>query len=299
MEQPSGVHPGVGNINANPQFVDAASGNLRLRLGLHCIDSGNNTAVPAGVTTDLEGRPRFVDMPMIPDTGNGTLPIVDMGAYEAFLYADMALGKTATPASVAPGEALTFTLTLANQGSAAATQVVVTDTLAGLTNVTFTSDLFISDTGYTPAYVWTVQDLQSGQSGVITISGVLQSPLTAGARLNTATIAAADDADPNNNTATASFVVLNVAPVITSVPVTTAMQMLPYSYAVAASDANGDALIFTALTLPDWLALTDHGNGTATLAGTPGELHLGEHPVVLRVADGSGAYVEQAFTITV
>jgi hypothetical protein len=35
------------------------------------------------VTTDLDGNLRFVDIPTVSDTGNGTPPIVDMGAYEA------------------------------------------------------------------------------------------------------------------------------------------------------------------------------------------------------------------------
>ncbi len=38
--------------------------------------------MPKGVTTDLDGSPRFVDDPDTPDTGNGDPPIVDMGAYE-------------------------------------------------------------------------------------------------------------------------------------------------------------------------------------------------------------------------
>jgi hypothetical protein len=38
--------------------------------------------VPAGVTTDRDGNPRFVDIPTVADTGNGTPPIVDVGAYE-------------------------------------------------------------------------------------------------------------------------------------------------------------------------------------------------------------------------
>lgn len=40
-------------------------------------------AVPITVTTDLDGKPRFCDIPTVPNTGNGTPPIVDMGAYEA------------------------------------------------------------------------------------------------------------------------------------------------------------------------------------------------------------------------
>ena len=36
------------------------------------------------MTTDLDGQPRFVDDPNAkPDTGNGTPPVVDMGAYES------------------------------------------------------------------------------------------------------------------------------------------------------------------------------------------------------------------------
>jgi len=81
--------------NANPQFVDADGAdniagtlddNLRLQLTSPAIGAGNNSAVPASVTTDLDGNPRFLDYPAVPDTDNGTPPIVDMGAYEAQPY---------------------------------------------------------------------------------------------------------------------------------------------------------------------------------------------------------------------
>jgi len=91
---------------------------------------------------------------------------------------------------------------------------------------------------------------------------------------------------------------VNVAPVFTSIPITAAVQDAPYTYAVAAADANGDALAITAPALPGWLALTDHGDGTATLAGTPGASDLGAHSVVLRVSDGALS-ADQVFVITV
>ncbi len=54
----------------------------RLGSGSPGIDAADNTAVPDGVTIDLDGNPRFVDDPVTEDTGLGDPPIVDMGCYE-------------------------------------------------------------------------------------------------------------------------------------------------------------------------------------------------------------------------
>ena len=77
---------GRGNIDADPRFVrnpDPGDGDLSLLPSSPAIDAGDNGAVPPGVTTDLAGNPRFLDVATVPDTGAGTPPIVDMGAYEA------------------------------------------------------------------------------------------------------------------------------------------------------------------------------------------------------------------------
>lgn len=84
---------GGGNIDTAPLFV--STGDLRLQSGSPAIDAGNNDAVPAD-THDLDGdsdtseplpydfdnQARFWDMPLA-DSGNGTAPIVDIGAYES------------------------------------------------------------------------------------------------------------------------------------------------------------------------------------------------------------------------
>jgi len=67
---------GTGNISGDPMFA----GGGRLSYNSPCIDAGDNTA--CAVSTDLGGNPRFVDFPGRDDTGSGTPPIVDMGAYE-------------------------------------------------------------------------------------------------------------------------------------------------------------------------------------------------------------------------
>jgi hypothetical protein len=64
-----GGFPGTGNINEDPKFISVASDNYRL-AGTACIDAGSNAAVPASLTTDLDGFRRIFD------------GAVDMGAYE-------------------------------------------------------------------------------------------------------------------------------------------------------------------------------------------------------------------------
>ena len=78
----AGGYAGPGNINADPLFEDPVNGDYHHSAGSPCIDAASNPAVPVGVTTDLDGNPRFVDDPCRADTGNGPPPVVDMGAYE-------------------------------------------------------------------------------------------------------------------------------------------------------------------------------------------------------------------------
>ncbi len=74
---------GVGNVGGDPAFVDPASDDYRLGPGSAAVDAGDNGAIVIGITTDLDGAPRFVDAVNYADTGLGVAPIIDIGAYEA------------------------------------------------------------------------------------------------------------------------------------------------------------------------------------------------------------------------
>ncbi|RYD52364.1 MAG: T9SS type A sorting domain-containing protein [Sphingobacteriales bacterium] len=63
---------GTGNLsNTSPLFVDSANGDYRLSAVSPAINAGSNSAVPASLTTDLDGTVRIQQS------------TVDMGAYEA------------------------------------------------------------------------------------------------------------------------------------------------------------------------------------------------------------------------
>jgi hypothetical protein len=71
-----------GCLDTDPFFVDPSGGDYRLAENSPCIDAADNSAVPSHILADLEGKPRFMDSPLVDDTGSGVAPIVDMGPYE-------------------------------------------------------------------------------------------------------------------------------------------------------------------------------------------------------------------------
>ncbi len=77
----------------------------------------------------------------------------------------------------------------------------------------------------------------------------------------------------------------NVAPVFTSIPVTTGAIDSVYTYNIITSDVNAsDSLIITCSEKPEWLSFSDNEDGTATLSGTP--LVESTDSVKLLVSDG-------------
>ncbi len=91
----------------------------------------------------------------------------------------------------------------------------------------------------------------------------------------------------------------NHLPAFTSDAITSVDEGVAYSYNITTSDVDvADVLTITSSDLPDWLTLTDNGDGTATLSGTPTDADALEYEIELTVSDGK-AMIKQSFTLTV
>ena len=123
-------------------------------------------------------------------------------ATETPQQADLAVGKTVSDPTPNVGDLITYTITVSNAGPDAATGVTVQDTLpAGLTFQSSTA----SQGSYDPGTgVWTVGTVAAGATQTLTITALVDSP---GVQANTASVADADQFDPNpgNNTDTAEI----------------------------------------------------------------------------------------------
>lgn len=96
---------------------------------------------------------------------------------------------------------------------------------------------------------------------------------------------------------------VNGKPQFDSTPELVAYVNVDYIYNINASDPDnaGNELTITALTKPDWLTLTDNGDGTAKLENIlnrPNSSDVGTHSIELQVSDGNVTR-EQLFDLSV
>ena len=81
---PTGINCETKLITDNPQFVNTIGGDLHLGANSPALDTGlSDHPELDDITTDIDGNPRYVDIPWIYNTGTGTQPYIDLGPYEA------------------------------------------------------------------------------------------------------------------------------------------------------------------------------------------------------------------------
>lgn len=276
---------------AGNQF-GAAGGGGRIKVFYSESLSGAYSADVAGETTHTYGGTvllatgQGLDGTTFEGTFVSTEPAVSLG--EETASADLSITKIVDPALADPGGPLTYTLIFSNASLVTATNVLVVDTLPGVvTNPSFVSSgVHITSTGGVD-YVWEVEDLAPGQEGVITVTGVLTTGLSADHTFtNTAVITTTAESDPGDNRGAAAVTVRNVAPVAED-DVAMTDEDTPVSVGVLSndSDANGDPLSVVVVGAPaDGVAAL---GGPDTVVYTPTVGFMGTDTFTYTVSDGN------------
>ena len=249
------------------------------------------------------------------DTQNGTIGNVVKGdvpvppssyvppecAVPPTTTADLVVTKTG-PATVAPGGTVTYSVTVANNGPAAATDVVATDVLPGaLTNVTATGGGVVGAT----TVVWTIGTVASGSSRVFTVAGTAPS---SGTLTNVVSgTSSGDDPDASNNdgSSPASRVItviiapppVNHPPVVEDVSVGTVVGV-PVDVTVPTSDPDvGQVVTVTLDSAPAFGTATVDPTGTGRY--TPTGSFAGRDHYTVRACDNGRPTLCDTGTVTV
>ncbi len=202
---------------------------------------------------------------------------------------DLVLTKTVTPAADLPGERVTYTLSFSNVGAAVASGVAITDLLplavtAPVSAAVLTPPTLTLNSVDGQRYVWQIAALEPGQGGVITIAGVLASPLAGSAVTNSAAVSGGQpEISLLNNGSSAGVAILNGAPGWNPIGARAVDELTPLQFNVGAVDPNLDPVSYT-------LAYGSRGAidlSTGNFSWTPTELQgPGVYTAAIRAGDG-------------
>jgi hypothetical protein len=231
------------------------------------------------------------------DNGNGTGTLSGTTAIKAGTY-------TLTVTATNSGGTVSQTITITVQAVNTSEPVPTFTTPATLTVTSGTAFTFlVKTTGYPTDPNYTTDVYESGTlpagvsandegNGSNTLSGT---PTAGSAGTYPITFTATDDA---GNSVTQSFVlVVQGAPTISSAASATATDGSSFNFTVKATGGPAPTLAESGV-LPQGLTWTDNGNGTASLAGTPGVGQGGVYHLTFTASNTFGT-ATQAFTLTV
>ena len=178
----------------------------------NCYEGTGGAPAPSNTTADLRGGSGCMDTGQnSSDFTAGAPNPRNSNSVAVTCVADLSITKTVSPVILAPGAAITYTLSFSNTGAYPATAVTLADsipvsvTISGVTSSTVSSGVLITG----PDFAWTVSDLAVGAGGVITLTGTVNpnAALIGTLITNTATITASNDLTPTNNNSSAGVVI--------------------------------------------------------------------------------------------
>lgn len=234
---------------------------------LNLTDNGNGTAVLSGIAPQISG---------ISENFNVTL-VVSNGAYQA---------------------EQSFTITVNTNNTAP----VFDNTEALLTHVQyipFTYEISVQDADNDPLTLTAItlpnwaQFVDNGDG-----TGLITGTPTGTSSLGYQFAIKAQDALFETTYTFRVKVTANQAPYFVSIPIVTAQQNVLYTYNIVAEDPENETITISASEIPEWLSLTDNGDGTALLSGTPIVVSPEGYNVTLTVSDNHNSN-NQTFIIEV
>jgi hypothetical protein len=278
-------------VNNKPAFTSSAAVTETAGTAFNYTVATSGYPVPKLTAGTLPAAVSFSD------NGNGTGALSGTTAIKAGTYT---LAVTATNAGGSASQTITLTVKAVNTSE----PVPTFTTPAALTVTSGTAFTFLVKTnGYPTDPNYTTDVVESGTlpggvsandegDGSNTLSGT---PTAGSAGTYPITFTATDDA---GNSVTQSFVLtVQGAPAISTAATATATVGSSFNFTVRTTGSPTPALT-EAGALPQGLTWVDNGNGTATLAGTPGVGQGKVYTLTLKATNSLGS-ASQTFTLTV
>ncbi|MEW5766056.1 MAG: hypothetical protein AB1797_00305, partial [bacterium] len=148
-----------------------------------------NDTLPAG-TTNIVNTATITDDGSDSDMTNNS----QTDTTTVTVQPDLSITKTDGVSKAWPGQTLVYTITYENIGDTGAVSVVITDTVPAYTT-------FVSATGGGSEagglVTWDIGSLEAGDSGTVTMTVVVDSPLPQGTQITNTVIITDDGSDPN------------------------------------------------------------------------------------------------------
>ena len=272
----SGVSIALSGSQSAATTTDASGGYSFSSLA----GGGTYTVTPALANTSFSPPSKTFNGLSADQTANFTATLINL--------ADLSITQSATPGAVVTGSNITYTLTVTNNGPAAATAVAVTDDLPAATSFvacSATNGGVCGGSGNKRSVSFA--SLAPKASATISLVAAVNCSVADQTAFSNPATVSAKTTDPvmNNNSATTTVAALNPAPTIScSSPI-----------AVEFTSAEGAAVTFS----PP--VVTDNCPG-ATVACTPpsgGTFAIGTTMVICQATDAAGNTATCGFTVTV
>ena len=265
--------PGAFSVTTTGSPAPALSKSGALPSGVTFVDNGNGTATLAGTASGTSSSVITIS------ANNG----VGAAATQTFTLnvtappSDFSIGASPNAATVTAGSAGTTTVSTATTSG-------VSQTVA------------LSETGAPAGALvsWNPPTVTSGGSSTFSVTPLV----TTTPGTYAITITGTGNASGFPTHATTFSLTVHTPPAITSASGTTFTQGVPGTFTVTAT--GSPTLVLSEIgALPTGVTFTDHGDGTATLAGTPASGSSSSYPITVGAGNGFGSPASQSFTLTV